>query len=506
MVERTDISVVYCSNAFKTNFINLIISGMLENFDPVFESSPLFGSIYKNSTANAIQLMDEDGYIIEVNDAFTHSFGYTSKDLYGKHIRVLFTEEDQKMQMPEMEIETVKQHGSAVDRNYTVHKDGTCVWVSGESIFAKDDKGKTFIVKFIQSIHEQKLLEKFLKESNEFSESVVKAITDALIVLDTNFRILKVNNAFYNLFQINKETIEGLHLFELNDSFLNSTELKEHLEEMVETAASTQLEHEYKEDGNIIKNLSVKTSFIDGKMVNKRILLVATDVTDKVQSDRQRDDLIAFVIHELRNPLSNIVLLNTLLEQTIQDNDKENAEEFIKKSKENAERLKSLIQELYDATKAGSGHLQFNKTNFNFDDLVKEAIETVQLTHSSHTIRKEGDVNLEIIADRERLNQALSNYLLNAIKYSPEADKVDVQLSVENGNVVVAVTDFGQGVPEEKIPHLFERYFRANDSKKIEGLGLGLFLSKQIINAHDGRVWIKSKINEGSTFYFSIPC
>lgn len=150
--------------------------------------------------------------------------------------------------------------------------------------------------------------------------------------------------------------------------------------------------------------------------------------------------------------------------------------------------------------------MQFNKTTFNFDDLVKEAIETVQLTHSSHTIRKEGDVNLEIIADRDRLNQALSNYLLNAIKYSPEADKVDVQLSVENGNVVVAVTDFGQGVPEEKIPHLFERYFRADDSKKIEGLGLGLFLSKQIINAHDGRVWIKSKINEGSTFYFSIPC
>lgn len=155
------------------------------------------------------------------------------------------------------------------------------------------------------------------------------------------------------MFRINKETVEGLHLFELNDSFLNSSELKQHLEEMVETAASTQLDHEYKEEGNIVKNLSVKTSFIDGKMVNKKILLVATDVTDKVQSDRQRDDLIAFVIHELRNPLSNIILLNTLIEQTVHDNDKENAEEFIKKSKENAERLKLLIQELYDATKAG---------------------------------------------------------------------------------------------------------------------------------------------------------
>ncbi len=122
---------------------------MLENSNPVFESSPLFTSIYKNATANAIQLMDEDGYIIEVNDAFTHNFGYTTEDLQGKHIRVLFTEEDQKRQMPGMEIEKVKQHGSCEDRNYTVHKNGTCVWVTGESIFAKDDKGESFIIKFI---------------------------------------------------------------------------------------------------------------------------------------------------------------------------------------------------------------------------------------------------------------------------------------------------------------------------------------------------------------------
>ncbi len=274
---------------------------------------------------------------------------------------------------------------------------------------------------------------------------------------------------------------------------------------MVETAASTQFEYEYKEEGSIIKNISVKTSFIDGKMVDKRILLVVTDITDKVQSDRQRGDLIAFVIHELRNPLSNIVLFNSLIEQTIEDNDKENAEEFLKKSKENTERLKLLIQELYDATKAGSGNLQFNKSTFNFDDLVQEVVEAVQLAHSRHIIKKEGNINLEIYADRDRINQVLSNYLLNAIKYSPEAGKVDVELSVENGNVVVAVTDYGQGVTEDKIPQFFERYSRADDSKKIEGLGLGLFLCKQIINAHNGRVWIKSKINEGSTFYFSIP-
>lgn len=478
---------------------------MLKNSDPVFESSPLFKSIYKNATANAMQLMDEDGYIIEVNQAFTQAFGYSKEDLQGKHTRILFTEEDQRMQMPEMEIEKVKQHGSAADKNYTVHKDGTCVWVSGESICAKDDNGKSFIIKIIQNIHEQKLLEKFLKESQEFSESVVKSITDALIVSDTNFRILKANNAFYNLFNINAETIEGLHLFELNPSFLTSDQLKQHLEEMAETSKSIQFEAEHKDEGGDIKNLSIKAGFIDGKTADKRILLVITDVTDKVESERQRDDLIAFVIHELRNPLSNLVLLNSLLEQTIEEDDKENAELFIQKSKDSTKRLQLLIQGLYDATKAGSGNLQFNKSAFNFTDLVNEVVESVQLTHPDHTIKKEGNADVEVYADRDRIGQVLSNYLLNAIKYSPKANKVDVQVYVENGSVAAGVKDYGEGIAEDKIPHVFERYFRAENTKKIEGLGLGLFLSKQIIDAHNGRVWIKSKINEGSIFYFSIP-
>jgi len=103
------------------------------------------------------------------------------------------------------------------------------------------------------------------------------------------------------------------------------------------------------------------------------------------------------------------------------------------------------------------------------------------------------------------LSQVLSNYFSNAIKYSPGKDKVDVKVSVEKENVVVSITDYGQGIAKDKLPHIFKRYFRADNTKKIEGLGLGLFLSKQIIDAHNGRVWIKSKLNEGSTFSFSIP-
>lgn len=478
---------------------------MFENLEPVLNHSPLFKSVFDNATITAIQIMDTDGFVLHVNTAFTRSFGYTKEDLQGKHCKVLFTEEDRAMQMPEREIEKVNQHGSANDKNYALHKDGTCIWVSGESTLVKDGDGREYIIKILQDIHEQKLLEKFLKESKEFSDSVVSSITDGLIVFDLNFRILKANNAFYNLLNINEESLEGLHLFELKNGFLSSEKLRQQIDKIIETETAGHFQMEWIDENTVTKHLSVKSSFLDGKLVNKRIVLVISDITDKISAEQQRDDLLAFVVHELRNPLANIALCNTLLEEAIDDNDKDEAGGLLGKIKTNTQRIKSLIQELYDAAQSGSGNLNFNKSIFSFEELVQEVIENVQLANKSHEIKKTGKADVEVNADRARIAQVLTNYLLNAIKYSPEADTVDVQLAVENSNVIIAVKDYGQGIAEEKIAHVFERYYRANDSKKIEGLGLGLYLSKQIIDAHDGRAWVKSRLNEGSTFYFSIP-
>jgi len=378
---------------------------MIRNLEPVFENSPLFKYVYENAAANNILLMDEEGYIADVNEAFTHSFGYTSNDLRGKHVRVLFTEEDQRKQIPETEIDTVKQQGSADDKNYIVRKDGSCVWVSGESVFAKDAKGKIFIIKVIQDVHEQKLLEKKLRESQVFLESVVKSIADALIVIDKNYRILKVNNAFYNLFHINSPTIEGLDLFELCHSFFKSGRLKDSVDKMIEKETASQFELKWNNEKDTVKHLSIEASFIEDELVNKKILLVITDITDKVESEQQKDDLIGFVVHELRNPLSNVMAINSLLEQTIEENDKENAGKLIKKSNESTKKLSSMVQELYDATKAGAGNLQFNKSAFNFEDLAQEVIGSVQLVHPDHKIIKEGNADVEILADRNRLSK-----------------------------------------------------------------------------------------------------
>ncbi|MDB5192349.1 MAG: sensor histidine kinase [Segetibacter sp.] len=478
---------------------------MTEDFQTVLDNSPVLKSMFDNAVVNAFQIMDEEGFILNVSKSFTRAFGYDNDDLRGKHSRVLFTDEDQKKLLPEIEIEKVRQHGSCGDRNYLVHKDSSCVWVTGESLLVKEATGKQFIFKVLQNIHEQKVMEKFLTESQEFSESVVGSITDALVVIDNKGKILKSNNAFYNVFEINTESIDGEYLAGVNHSFLSSPPLVKKVAEVISTESTQQVQMDWKDANGTSKSFLINFIPMVGKLMDTKVLMVIADVTIKVQLEQQREDLLAFVIHELRSPLANITLSNKLLKDAIEEEDKTLTEDYIERIKVNTSRLNTLTRELFEATKAGAGHLTFKKALFNFEDLVKEVINNVQLTSNTHRIRKEGEANIEVYADRNRMHQVLSNYLTNAIKYSPEADKVEVRVSTESGNVIVAVTDYGMGIPQDQVQHLFNRYYRVDSANRTDGLGLGLFLSKQIIDAHNGRVWITSKAEEGSTFYFSIP-
>jgi two-component system, chemotaxis family, CheB/CheR fusion protein len=264
---------------------------MNELVEKMLQNNPVLAYIYENAKANAILVMDEDGYILSYNEAFQHSFGYTEDDLCGVHTRVLFTEEDQEALLPEMEIEKVKQHGFALDRNYTVHRDGTCYWVTGESIFTRDQNDRAYIIKLVQNIHEQKLMEKFLKESQAFSENVIGSIQDGILVIDLDDKILKVNQCFLSIFALEDQRIEGRQLPDLNVSFFTSEEFVSILQKIKESENSLgSIELQWKSNEDKAKTLLLKTGYLDGKLVNKKILLVFSDVTKDREAHREAEE------------------------------------------------------------------------------------------------------------------------------------------------------------------------------------------------------------------------
>ena len=478
----------------------------ITNLSQKIETSDFYHSLFFNSKQHAMIIMDSDGYILDSNKAFEEHFGYSGKDVFGKHTRMLFTLEDQKLKKPEMEIATVKEHGSAEDNNYVVHKDGSLVWVMGESILLKTGS-QSFISKIIHNIHTQKVLERFLVETNEFVESILKTIKDALVVIDSDLRIIKGNKAFYEIFEIPEETIEGILLFDLNYAFWNDAGMQGKLETMIDENdyfETKQFEWKRPNSTPRIMNVTAKTMEYNADK-KKRILLVISDITFEKELEQQKEDLISFVTHELRNPLANMALCVELMEDSIKENRLDESEEYLEKTKNNIRRLTNIVSELHDATKAGSGQLKIDKQLLQFDDLVNDAIDSVKLLYPDHKIIKTGNAFIQVNADKHRILQVLNNFLTNAIKYSPQANKILIDLSLDHGRLITAVTDFGNGIPASKIQHLFTRYYRIENTRVTEGLGLGLYLAREIILVHGGDVWVDSEENKGSTFYFSLP-
>lgn len=170
------------------------------------------------------------------------------------------------------------------------------------------------------------------------------------------------------------------------------------------------------------------------------------------------------------------------------------------------ERLNELISELLDVSKIRLGKLNYTITTFNFNQLLDSMVENIQLTSTTHTIIKTGKVNDEVTGDKERLQQVIINLLTNAIKYSPRADKVFINIEQENDKIKVAVKDTGIGIAQQSLDKIFEKYHRVEEhSVRFQGLGIGLFISYEIIQRHHGKLWAESEPGKGSTFYFTLP-
>lgn len=458
-----------------------------------------------NSAVNCIVVMDDEGYIQKINEAFKTTFGYSDNDLIGKHTRVLFTEHDQKAQRPEMELILVKKQGFSTDHNYTMHKKGHRIWVSGESIWIESPEYGNCIVKIIQNIHAQKLQEKFLTEANEFSHTILESIEDALLVVKSDLMILRANQAFYRMFDLAPGTLEGTYLSE-GDHILNTNfKLQQKLENIEDTIQLAK-ELEWTIPGGEKRILQLRSTFLhEPRGEEKRILLLFHDITEQKATEQQREDLLNLVSHELRNPMSNLALVLELLPDSIANNNTREIEEYLSKAHVNLKRLKQVIEELHDSTRAATGHLTIRKTTFHLPELISEAVDTVRLLYPKHTIIYSALPDLTIRADRFRLIQVLNNYLTNAIKYSAGPEPIKLEASAEDGELVVSITDAGPGIPSDQLPHVFNKYYRGQSAAKVEGLGLGLYVCKEIITAHGGRTWATSEQGKGSSFSFSLP-
>ncbi|MDB4926858.1 CheR family methyltransferase [Mucilaginibacter sp.] len=221
----------------------------------------------------------------------------------------------------------------------------------------------------------------------------------------------------------------------------------------------------------------------------------------------KKDEFISIASHELKTPITSLKAALQMIERIIMHKEEmKPMQGFVQKGIKQVDKLIELIKDLLEVTKIQTGKLELKKTKFILDDLVKECCEDLQIQSENHEIIIEGEKNLSIYADRNRIEQVIVNLISNAVKYSPNGKKVIIIVTKIDNAVKAAITDFGIGIPKDKLEFLFERFYRVDDeSQRYSGLGLGLYISAEIVRRHQGYIGVESTRGKGSTFWFTIP-
>lgn len=228
-----------------------------------------------------------------------------------------------------------------------------------------------------------------------------------------------------------------------------------------------------------------------------------TNIDLQKTNEQKKDEFLSIASHELKTPLTTMKAFNQLMKRTT---DPDKLQGFIDKSASNITRLEKLINDLLDVTKINAGKMSYTMKEFDFGQMLQESVESVQYISPNHELILNEKEKVLYIGDRFRIEQVLNNFLTNAVKYSPKGGKVLVKSEVKLNNIIVSVQDFGIGIASNDLQRLFERYYRVDNSAlRFEGLGLGLFISSEILKGHQGSFWLESKPGEGSTFYFRLP-
>lgn len=247
-------------------------------------------------------------------------------------------------------------------------------------------------------------------------------------------------------------------------------------------------------------------TYYDSDNTPVRMLGTVLDITEFKRLQQQKDDFISVASHELKTPMTSLKASIQILDKLIKTNGStDNISTFIEKANISLTKMQHLIESLLNVSKITAGQLALNKTHFKAGDMITESCDHIRIA-GDHVLIVTGDTDIEINADRSKIEQVIINLVNNAVKYAPQSRKIIIHVVRRTKTVKISVQDFGEGIAYDKIPHLFERYYRVDSTGvQYSGLGLGLYISAEIVERHGGKIGVNSEAGKGSTFWFTMP-
>ncbi len=373
----------------------------------------------------------------------------------------------------------------------------------------RDETGQ--IVKWFGTntdIEDQKRVEEALRQSQER----IRALIDSNIIGITSGEVegevlVEANDAWLHMSGYTPEDVRSRTLTRARITLPEDAPLFERaLQEVTTRGQHTPFETELVcKDGSRLPILVGGVLFQDHP--RQFVVGFMLDNSARKELERRKDDFISMASHELRNPLTALKLQTSLLQRQLAKQGLQASVPALSRMETQLNTITRLVEELLDVSKIQAGRLEYLQETVDLDALLGEIAETMQQTHPSHRILVHGAVRTSLIGDRDRLGQVFINLLENAIKYAPDAQTVEMDLSSSPETVTIRVRDHGLGIPREQRDKIFERFYRAAGPKQraISGLGMGLYIVAEIVKRHGGTITVDSEVGKGSTFTVTLP-
>lgn len=451
-----------------------------------------------------LSVISPEGQFLFVNDKLCHVLGRSKEEMLSANIRDITDSEDIQQNMEALQRLIETNRPVSLDKR-CIRKDGTIVWVNTTFSLMANDREPAVILVVTTDLTERRQMDEKLRESEERFQLASKIVKIYSWEYDFVTKRLKFSENFEEITGL--KPVSDVHKAREYIFPEDRTRMDKVFDKARRTNGDLDFEIRLKK-GNSVNWYRISGAILknrNGRPV--RAAGISQNITQRKMLEQQKDDFISIASHELKTPVTSIKAYVEILREIVEAGQGIQDTLLLKKLENQVDRFMKLIRDLLDATRTTEGQLPLYFEKFDLNNLISTCIESIQPGQKKHKLLfNPGKIPL-ITADKERIEQVLSNLVSNAIKYSPDGGEIVIDSSNIEGAVKVSVHDNGMGIPEELQHKIFTRFFRVQNpqTQMLPGIGLGLYLCSMIIHRHGGTLSVKSKPGEGSVFYFTLP-
>ncbi|MDX1761484.1 MAG: ATP-binding protein, partial [Christiangramia sp.] len=359
----------------------------------------------------------------------------------------------------------------------------------------------------------QGMLNKKIKESEKEFRELVNFMPHKIGVSDAEGTPIFYNNSWLSYTGKSAEDLlkNSWHYLIYSEDRARTEDL---VRESLEAGEDFELELRlFDRNGEPKWHLAKSTAVKDEKGKVTSWISSSTEIQKLKEDEKRKEEFLKLVSHELKTPITTIkgyvqLLLSLINREGKETNKALPVEPYLHRIETQVERLIRLLYEMLDLSRIEQNELDLKREKFNLNAHINEIVEDLSYSNKDVQIQLEHDFECEVVADKDRIGQVLINFVTNALKYSPDGNQVDIRISeIEDNQVAVSVKDYGMGIEEKEQQQIFKRFYRVSGKRTdtYAGFGIGLYLSNQIIERHNGKIFVKSELGKGSEFTFTIP-